>query len=117
MLGDGFGTLEPLPAFFATVLVGWHGVTPQGRTRGSRDANQTAALGAQAKMQPRQSARATRRDGNDWLHDERIVPLRVVHCDTRARRQLQHGSALTFAQMRQQDDFSVGKLKGVMMNV
>jgi hypothetical protein len=30
---------------------------------------------------------------------------------------LQHGRALTFAQMRQQDDFSVGELKGIMMNV
>jgi hypothetical protein len=75
------------------------------------------ALGAQAKMRPRESARATRRDGDDWLHDERIVPLRVVRCDSRECRQLQHGSVLTFAQMRQQDDFSVGKLKGVMMNV
>jgi hypothetical protein len=35
----------------------------------------------------------------------------------RPRWQLQHGSALTFAQMRQQDDLSVGKLKGVMMNI
>jgi hypothetical protein len=51
------------------------------------------------------------------LHDERIVPLCVVHCDAPERRQLQHGRALTFAQMRQQDDFSVGKLKGVMRNV
>jgi hypothetical protein len=43
--------------------------------------------------------------------------LRVVHWDTRTCRQLQHGSVLTFAQMRQQDDFSVWKLKGVVMNV
>jgi hypothetical protein len=43
--------------------------------------------------------------------------LRVVHRDARAGRQLQHGRALTFAQMRQQDDFSVGELKGIMMNV
>jgi hypothetical protein len=55
--------------------------------------------------------------GNDRLHGERIVPLRVVHRDAWAGRQLQHGRALTFAQMRQQDDFSVGELKGIMMNV
>jgi hypothetical protein len=30
---------------------------------------------------------------------------------------LQYGRTLTFAQTRQQDDFSVGKLKGVMMYV
>jgi len=53
---------------------------------------------------------------NDRLHDERIVRL-CVRCDMRPRWQLQHGSALTFAQMRQQDDLSVGKLKGVMMNI
>jgi hypothetical protein len=28
MLGDGLGTLERLPAFLATVIVGWHGPTP-----------------------------------------------------------------------------------------
>ena len=68
-------------------------------------------------MQPPQFARATRGDDDYGLHDDRIVPLRLVHCDTRKRRQLQHGRVLTFAQTRQQDDFSVGKLKGVMMNV
>jgi len=30
---------------------------------------------------------------------------------------LQYGRALAFAQLRQQDDFSVGELKGVMMKV
>jgi hypothetical protein len=54
---------------------------------------------------------------DDRLHDERSLPLRIVHWDTRTRWQLQHGSVLTFAQMRQQDDFSVWKLKGVVMNV
>jgi len=43
--------------------------------------------------------------------------LRVVHPDARAGRQLQHGRALTFAEVRQQDDFSIRKLKGVMMRV
>lgn len=28
MLGDGLGTLERLPAFPATIIVGWHGPTP-----------------------------------------------------------------------------------------
>jgi hypothetical protein len=45
------------------------------------------------------------------------VALRVVHCDARARRQLQDSRALTFAQLRQQDGFSVGELKGIMMDV
>ena len=46
---------------------------------------------------------------------KRVVLLRVVSGDTRAGRQLQHGRVLTFAQLRQQDDLPVGKLKGVMM--
>ena len=51
------------------------------------------------------------------LHDERIVLLSLVDLDALKRRQLQNGRALAVAQMRQQDDFSVGKLKGVMLNV
>jgi hypothetical protein len=61
--------------------------------------------------------RATKRDGNGQSDGKRVVLLRVVSGDTRAGRQLQHGRALTFAQMRQQDDFSIGELKGVMMDV
>jgi hypothetical protein len=41
---------------------------------------------AKGRMPPTQSARATRRDKGYGLHDERIVPLHVVHFDTRKRR-------------------------------
>ena len=51
------------------------------------------------------------------LHHERLLPLRVFHRATRAGRQLQDSRALAFAQLRQQDDLSVGELKGIMMNV
>ena len=44
---------------------------------------------------------------------QRVVPLRFVRGD----RQLQHGRVLPFAQLRQQDNFAVGKLQGIMMNV
>jgi hypothetical protein len=47
----------------------------------------------------------------------RIVLLRVVSSRTRTSRQLHYGRVLTFAQLRQQNDLPVGKLKGVMMNV
>jgi hypothetical protein len=114
VLGDSLGTLERLTAFLATVLIGWHGAPPSW-TCGNRDTNLAAAR--LAKRSPTQFAWATRCDADDRLHDERVVPLRVVHCDRRADRQLQHGSVLTFAQMCQQDDLSVWKLKGVMMNV
>ena len=45
------------------------------------------------------------------------MPLRAVHCDVLMGRQLQHGRVLSFAQMRQQHDFPVRKLKRIMMNV
>jgi hypothetical protein len=45
------------------------------------------------------------------------VPLRDIHCDTWVRWQLQYSRVLAFAQLRQQHDFSIGKLKGVMMSV
>ena len=44
-----------------------------------------AAL-AKGRLQPTRSDRATRRDDDYGLHDEQIVPLRVVHCDARKRR-------------------------------
>ena len=56
-------------------------------------------------------------DVRNRLHGERIVVLRLVHRNTRVCWQLQHGRALALAQVRQQDDFSVGELKGIMMNV
>src|SRR6187401_2516718 len=46
-----------------------------------------------------------------------MVPLFVVHRDKQARWQLQHSSALTLAQLCEQDGPAVGKLKGVMVNV
>ena len=36
MLGDGLGTLERRPAFFATIIVGWHSPTPA-NTVGRKD--------------------------------------------------------------------------------
>jgi hypothetical protein len=45
------------------------------------------------------------------------LPLRVIRGDASAHWQLQHGRQLTFAQIRQQDGFSVGKLKGIVMDV
>ena len=61
--------------------------------------------------------RATKPDGDGRSDGKRIVLLRVVSSRTRTGRQLQHGCVLTFAQLRQQHDLPVGKLKGVMMNV
>ena len=46
-----------------------------------------------------------------------MVPLCVLHCHKQARWSLQYGSALTLAQMCEQDDLAVWKLKGVMVNV
>jgi hypothetical protein len=40
--------------------------------------------------------------------------LRTVQNDIGAGRQLQDGRELAFAQLRQQDGFSVGELKGIM---
>ena len=64
-----------------------------------------------------QATPATRREAIIWLHGERSVSLRLFHHHTRACWQLQHGCALAFAQMRQQDDFPVGELKRVVMDV
>jgi hypothetical protein len=61
--------------------------------------------------------RTIKRDGDTKLDGERIVPLRGVRCDVLAGRQLQHGRVLSFAQMRQQNDPPVRKLKRIMMNV
>ena len=36
MLGDGLGTFERLPAFLATIIVGWHSPTPAKRGRAQR---------------------------------------------------------------------------------
>jgi hypothetical protein len=93
------------------------GVPPQGRACAAADMHQMAVLDDGKNAANAVCSGATRRDNDYGLHDERIVPLRVIHCDTRKRRQLQHGRVLTFAQMRQQNDFSVGELKGVVMNV
>ena len=98
MLGDSLGTLEHTLAFLATVLVGWHGAPPQ---------LNLAAAGL-AKRSPTQFAWATSCDADDRLHDERVLSLRVVHCDRRADRQLQHGRVLIFAQVSQQHDLAVG---------
>jgi hypothetical protein len=43
--------------------------------------------------------------------------LRAVDCGRPARWQLQDGRVLTFAQLRQQDGLSVGKLEGIMMDI
>jgi hypothetical protein len=43
--------------------------------------------------------------------------LRTVRRDISARRQLQDGRTLAFAQFRQQDGFSVGELKGIMVDL
>ena len=87
------------------------------RTRPRRRQPLWRRHGAPRRTQPCGSAWATRRDGDDRLRDERSLPLHLVHYDTPEGRQLQHCGVLTFAQIRQQDDFAVGKLKGVMMNV
>src|SRR6266513_917116 len=43
--------------------------------------------------------------------------LRIVGWDMQKRWQLQHRCILTLDQMREQDDFAIGKFKSVMMNV
>ena len=77
----------------------------------------SAVTGPMACPQPGQATPATRREAMIWLHGERSVSLRLFHHHTRACWQLQHGCALAFAQMRQQDDFPVGELKRVVMDV
>ena len=70
----------------------------------------------QTKIKPCQPTPASRREAiTGYTASEAYCWL--FHRHTRACWQLQHGRALTFAQMRQQDDFSVGELKGIMMNV
>jgi hypothetical protein len=62
-----------------------------------------------------QKARISQLDDHQ-LRNERVA-FRYLNFDRRVCRQLQYRRSLTFAQMCQQDDFSVRKLKGVMMTV
>jgi hypothetical protein len=63
-----------------------------------------------------QKARSPQLEGHQ-LRNERRLAFRHLDFAGRVRRQLQYRRSLTFAQMCQQDDFSVRELKGVMMTV
>ena len=87
-----------------------------GTFQASNEADVNDACAAAVAAQDEWAGMPATKRGDGQLDDERIVPLRVVHCDTRVRRHLQHGRTLTFAQLRQQDDLPVGELHGIMMD-
>ena len=63
------------------------------------------------------SKRVSDRDENGQYLDEGVLQPGLLSAGVPIGRHLQHGRALTFAQLRQEDDLPIGKLKRIMMGV